>query len=227
MSGRLFLGVSVAPLAFDTLRDLAANLQQAACDPNTGAARDIACIPAMIAGAQGLPETGAEGVSVKVLTAQGREHLAYAVLGGGLTMDAQAVALLAMLVRLGHEANPAAAKLGLPLVAFRATKKAWMAQANSRLGAALQGVGLRLDLFDGLLTCTVRAMPLDRFNHLHLLDGPAHLRPVLSARGEFTWNALTTLGLRCVAPGELFALILHPDALDAARATLGEQRAAA
>lgn len=117
MSGRLLLGVSFAPLAFDTLRDLAAHLQQLARDPRSGAARDILCIPAMIAGPAGLPEAGAEGVSVKVLNGpdrQDREHLAYAILGGGLSLDAQALALTAMLVRLGHEQNPAAAKLGLP-----------------------------------------------------------------------------------------------------------------
>lgn len=114
MSGRLYLGPAFQPLAFDTLRDLAAHLQQAARDPATGAARDIVCIPAMLTGAPGLPEAGAEGVAVKLLHDGGREHLAYAVLSGGLDMQAQALALIAMLVRLGHEANPAAAKLGLP-----------------------------------------------------------------------------------------------------------------
>lgn len=113
-----------------------------------------------------------------------------------------------------------------PRIAFRLTKAEWIKDPDSVMGAALANVATRLHMVDGLLTCVVLSMEVHRFNDRHLIDGVGHLRPVLSLAGEITWNALTTLGLRCVAPGQLFALILHPAALDAARAVMAQARAA-
>lgn len=110
---------------------------------------------------------------------------------------------------------------------FRQLLAAKRKAPDSYMGGALAGVGVRLSDLDGMLVCMVTTMPTRRFNSVFLREGPGHLVPVLSPEGEASWNALTALGKASVAPGDLFALILHPDAIDLARGLMAEAVGAA
>lgn len=76
----------------------------------------------------------------------------------------------------------------------------------------------------------VTGLPLIAFDPAHLLDGPGNERPLFTAHGVATWNALHDFARWCVAqhgaPGDLAGVVLAAEATDTARLQLQMQRAA-